>query len=78
MAMEDKIEVTLHVIGISPFSNCRRFTLILVIYSRDVTHVIYARLHDEEWISQWLHSIFSYYVISRQLEIPTPHPKTPS
>ena len=41
VAMEDKIEVTLHVIGISPFSNCRQFTLILVIYSRDVTHIIY-------------------------------------
>ena len=47
VAMEDKIEVTLHVIGISPFSNCRQFTLILVIYSRDVTHTIYARLRDE-------------------------------
>ena len=47
VAMEDKIEVTLHVIGISPFSNCRQFTLILVIYSRDVTHIIYARLRDE-------------------------------
>ena len=44
---EDKIEVTLHVIGISPFSNCRQFILILVIYSRDVTHIIYARIHDE-------------------------------
>ena len=44
VAMEDKIEVTIHVIGTSV---CRQFTLILVICSRDVTHIIYARLHDE-------------------------------
>ena len=52
MAMEDKIEVlTLHVIGIFRLSTCR---LITVIYS---PHIIYACLHDEDWISQWPHSI---------------------
>ena len=49
--MEDKIEVTLHVIGIFRLSTCR---LITVIYS---SHIIYVWLHDEDWISQWPHSI---------------------
>ena len=40
VVMEDKIEVTVHVIGISPLSNCRQFTLIPVIY---FPHVIYMR-----------------------------------
>ena len=47
MAMEDKIEVTLHVIDIFPVASS-------VIYS---PHIIYAWLHDEDWISQWPHSV---------------------
>ena len=42
-------------------------SLILVTYSRDATHVIYARLHNEEWISNghMLHSISSECISMR-------------
>ena len=35
------------VIVLLPLSTCRQFTLILVICSRNVTHIIYERIHDE-------------------------------